>query len=70
MTNTALLKDKIRNSGLKQAFIAEKIGISRASLNDKIHNRSEFKQSEIDAISVVLKLTAKEQMQIFFYKTR
>lgn len=54
MTNTALLRDYISRSGLKLSFIAEKMGISRASLYEKINNKSAFNQFQIDAICKVI----------------
>ena len=47
MTNTALLRQRIKDSGLKLQYIADYVGISRVSLTMKIENVSEFRQTEI-----------------------
>lgn len=67
MTDSKELKDLIRRSGLKYAYLAEKLGISYFALKKKIDNETEFKASEIQAICELLKisdLTIKED--IFF----
>ncbi|MBQ8697931.1 MAG: hypothetical protein IJ521_02885, partial [Schwartzia sp.] len=57
---------KIDESGLKIYFIAKKIGISYQGLLNKMRNESEFKASEIQALSEILRLSAEEKMKIFF----
>lgn len=67
MTNTTLLKEKIRQSGLKLTFIAQYMGLSRAGLYNKINNKRPFNQYEIDKLCRVLKIkSAKEVEDIFF----
>lgn len=66
MTNTDLLKEAISKSGFKISYIAEKIGLTRVALTNKIYNRSEFKQSEIEALCNILGLKNKERNSIFF----
>ena len=67
MTNTELLKKKIEESGLKQTFIAEKIGLTRFGLYKKINNKNEFKASEIVLLCDVLHIiSSKERDTIFF----
>ena len=67
MTNTILLKEKIARSGLKLTFIAQEIGLSRAGLYNKINNRRQFNQFEIDMLCRLLHIrTAKEKEAIFF----
>ena len=39
--NTKLLQQKIKDSGLKMGFIAEKLGRSRQALSDKIQGKTE-----------------------------
>ena len=43
MTNTALLREKIDESGYKIRFVAKKIGITYQGFLKKINNESEFK---------------------------
>ena len=67
MTDTELLEEKIRESGLKKKFIAEKIGISPYALAKKIKNITEFKTSEIDCICKLLNIaTLDDKEKIFF----
>ena len=66
MTNTELLKEKIKESGLKVTAIAEKTGINRVTLYNKISGKSEFMASEIVALSNLLGLTTEEREAIFF----
>ncbi len=67
MTNTLKLKSKIEKSGYKLSFIAQKIGISRGSLYEKINNRSPFNQFEIQSLCKLLHIESGVEMkQIFF----
>lgn len=50
MTNTALLREKIDESGYKLRFVAKKIGITYQGFLKKINNESEFKASEIQGL--------------------
>lgn len=66
MVKLDVLKTRIRTSGLKTQSVAEKLGISRASLWKKLSGRVEFKASEIAGLSKVLDLTNEEREYIFF----
>lgn len=67
MTNTEKLRKRIDMSGLKINYIAKELGITRATLAQKIANRREFKASEIAALCNLLGITtAKEKEAIFF----
>lgn len=67
MTDTAALKKRIEISGLKQEFIAKKIGLSSYGFAKKRDNESEFKPSEIDALCRILHIdTLEERFAIFF----
>lgn len=68
MTDTKSLREQIKKAGLKYKAIAEKIGISPYSLQLKIDNASEFKVSEVDALSELLGLSLREKDEIFFAK--
>lgn len=68
MTNTAALRKKIKESGYKIAFIAEKVGITYQAFLHKINNESEFKANEIQILHDILKLTIDEREVIFFAK--
>lgn len=66
MVKLDVLKTRIRTSGLKTQSVAEKLGISRASLWKKLSGRVEFKASEIAGLSKVLDLSNDERDSIFF----
>lgn len=66
MTNTALLRSKIDESGYKLRFIAKQIGITYAGFLKKINNESEFKASEIQTLCDLLKINIQEKERIFF----
>lgn len=69
MTNSEMLNKKIKESGLKIGFIAEKLNISYGWLNKKISNEKPFKAYEIQALCDVLGITdLEEKNEIFFAK--
>lgn len=56
MTDTKTLKDKIRAKGYKISFVAAYLGISHASLSNKINNRTDFKSIEIAKLCDLLNI--------------
>lgn len=67
MTDTKLLKEYIKKSGLKVTYIAEQAGLSRSGLWKKISNKSPFNQYEIESLCNVLGIkTLREKERIFF----
>lgn len=67
MTNVDLLKEKVASSGLKNTYIAERLGISRAAWYKKLKGKSPFKAEEIKALCDVLRITSlREREDIFF----
>lgn len=66
MTNTKLLKEAIKRSGYLQNFLAEKLGISKESLSQKVNNLRPWKQNEIAGLKRLLKLSNGEVNEIFF----
>ena len=69
MTNSELLKQKIKESGLKLGFIVEKLGTSYAWFNKKLENGKEFNAVEIQKLCEILGITdLKEKERIFFAK--
>ena len=63
--NTKLLQQKIKDSGLKMGFIAERLGRSRQALSDKIHGKTEFLPSEIRILCELLHLSDDDRRLIF-----
>lgn len=66
MTDTVRLRACIENKGLKLKYVAKVLGLSRYALSMKIENDSEFKVSEVDALSELLGLSLVEKDEIFF----
>lgn len=60
MTATNKLKAKLMENNFKQSEIAEKLGISSQSFSYKLHNKIEFKASEIKLLCKLLKITDKD----------
>lgn len=68
MTDTLLLKKKIKESGLKLQFIADKLGISRQSLSYKINNLRGFNQYEMEILKELLSIDTYEEFKAIFFK--
>lgn len=66
MVNTKMLQEEMRNHGYTIDKLAGEIGKSRTGLFNKIHNKTEFRLSEIDKISRVLKISKADRHRIFF----
>lgn len=66
MTNTELLRRKIKESGYKVGFLAEKMGITYHSLLNKINNRSDFRARELAMLAGLLQLPREEWFAVFF----
>jgi len=57
MTNTLKLRAAILESGLNQEQIAKLLGMTVATFNYKVNNKSEFRASEIKKLCEILKIT-------------
>jgi transcriptional regulator with XRE-family HTH domain len=68
MANLDKLNQAIKERGLSQRFIANKIGLSEVVLSRKLHGQSEFTVSEANAIASVIQMSTKERNDIFFAK--
>ena len=67
MTNTALLEQLIKKSGLKKGYLAELMGISRSYFRKKIDNLVPFNQYEIDVLCKALNIKSlKIKESVFF----
>ncbi len=67
MTDSILLKQKIKESGFKMGYIVEQLNTSYGWLNKKINNEKPFKAEEIQALCDVLSITDfAEKERIFF----
>ena len=61
-----LLRKIIKNKGMKYQFIADKLGISRETLHNKITGKSEFTVTEMRGLTDILKLEFEEIQSVFF----
>lgn len=69
MTNSELLKLKIKESGLKLGFIVEKLNTSYAWFNKKLENEKDFNATEMQILCEILNITdLAEKDRIFFAK--
>ena len=66
MPDLKLLESIISDSGMTMVALAEKTGILRETLYNKIRGISEFIASEIAALTKALKLTSDQRDAIFF----
>jgi hypothetical protein len=66
MTNTELLEEKIKESGKKISYLAEKVGLSYAGFRNCVTNKAEFKATHIDILCKELSIGLKEMRTIFF----
>lgn len=66
MTNTELLREKIRSSGYKLKFIAQKCGMTYQGFLKKLNNDSEFRSGEIMTLRELLDISCEEADEIFF----
>ena len=68
MVDITNLKKKIYGSGMTFIYIAQKAGITRETLYNRLLGKGEFTASEIVALTEVLGLTSEEREKIFFAK--
>lgn len=66
MVDLEKLAEAINNSGMTVTAIADKAGMLRETLYNRLNRKGEFKASEISGISSALKLTNEERDDIFF----
>ena len=67
MNNTDLLLQKIKDSGKKKGYLAEKVGLSGAGFRNCIINKAEFKASQIDILCEELHIISLEEKQAIFF---
>ena len=66
MVNTKKLQGKMREKGYTIESLATAIGLTINGFFNKIHNRTEFKASEIMCLNTLLSLSAVDTDEIFF----
>lgn len=68
MTDSLELDYAIKKAGLDRQKVAGLLGVSQMAFFNKIHNRTEFKASEIVALKKLLNLSNEQRDRIFFAK--
>lgn len=66
MTNTLELDYAIKRAGLDREKVAKILGIGVTTLFNKLHNKVEFKASEIAKLKTLLNLSKEQRDMIFF----
>jgi hypothetical protein len=67
MTNSVLLKNKIKESGLRLGFIVEKLGTSYAWFKKKLEGKKDFNAAEIQMLCEILNITDLEEKDRIFF---
>lgn len=67
MTNTKLLKDAIKRSGLKKRYLAAQIGLSPAGFYNCLNNKAEFRVSQVVTLCKELNITEPEEREAIFF---
>ena len=65
MSNIALLKEKISDSGITMTALSKKSGILRETLYNRLAGVGEFTATEIVGLTSALKLSKPEREEIF-----
>lgn len=65
MPNIELLKEYIDDSGMTKTAIADKAGMLRETLYNRLDGRGQFTASEIVGLTNALKLSKSERDKIF-----
>lgn len=68
MTDTQLLDDRIKSSGLKIGFIVGKLGISRQAFDRKKKNEIPFRAAEIYVLCDLLNIDDEDKPKFFCRK--
>ena len=66
MTNTRLLKEKIKKSGLKKNHIAKELGMSRATFKTYLDGEMDFRVSHMNILCALLDIDFEQREAIFF----
>lgn len=69
MVNTAILEEKIKQSGKKKEYLAQQCGITRQSLTSKIKNDSPFTVDQVASLCRELSITSLSEKDKIFFAT-
>lgn len=72
MTDVVLLNSKIKESGLKKKFLADKLGMTPQGFHKKTCGvgNSEFNSTQIQILCELLRITTKNEMKAIFFKPK
>lgn len=70
MTDSILLREKIKDSGLVLSKICKVLGMTYATFRGRVNNASDFTAPEISALVGLLHLSRDEADRIFFANVR
>ena len=68
MYDIPLLKERISESGMPMTTVAQRSGIGRVTLYNRLNGMGDFTAPEIIGLTNALKLSNKDRDQIFFGK--
>ena len=60
-----LLKERIKNSGYKLSYLADKLGVAQNTFSLKVNGKSEFTKAEIFMLCALLDIDDSERDTIF-----
>lgn len=66
MFDYSRLRGKIREKFITQAAFANSIGVSTTTVSDKLNNKKQWSQKEIDSATELLEIPKKEISTYFF----
>ena len=67
MVDSAALRAKIRDAGVRYNYLAEKLGLSGYGFQLKVDGKNEFRVSEVAKLCELLGITSlREKERIFF----
>lgn len=67
MTNVELLEDRIRKSGKKKSYLAERLGLSNAGFRNLCRGKSQFRTGQVQVLCEELNISSlREREEIFF----
>ena len=67
MLNRKMLEDRIQQKGLKKSYIAERLGISRATLSSMLNGKTEFRLSHVRTLCKLLDIRDEETLLAIFF---
>lgn len=67
MTDIKKLNDIIKESGLKKTYIAEQLGISKASFSAKVNGKGEFNVREVIVLCKILGIRSLQEKEDIFF---